>query len=78
MDDTTSLADILIWGGAILSMAGLAGLVWCIIFVARARRAKLPEEALRAKLRRALPINLGALFLSVMGLMLVIVGIFLA
>lgn len=71
-------ADMLIWGGAIVSMAGLAGLIWCIIFVARARRAKLPEDALRAKLRRALPINLAALFLSVIGLMLVIVGIFLA
>jgi len=75
---TTSIFDMLIWGGASLSLAGLAGLIWCIIFVARARRAKLPEEELRDKLKKALPLNLASLFLSVIGLMLVILGIFLA
>ncbi|WP_227268661.1 hypothetical protein [Roseobacter weihaiensis] len=73
-----TIFDALIWSGALLSLAGLCGLVWCIVFVARARRAKLPEEALREKLRRALPLNLGSLFLSAIGLMLVILGIFLA
>ena len=72
-----TIFDILIWGGASLSLAGLIGLVWCIIFVAKARRAKLTDDALKDKLRKALPINLGSLFLSVIGLMLVILGIFL-
>lgn len=75
---TTSIFDMLIWGGATLSLVGLVGLIWCIIFVARARRAKLSEEDLRDKLKKALPLNLGSLFLSVIGLMLVILGIFLA
>ena len=61
-----------------MSLTGLFGLIWCIIFVARARRQKLSEDELRAKLRKALPMNLGSLFVSVIGLMLVIVGIFLA
>ena len=76
--DATSIFDILIWFGAFLSLVGLIGLIWCIVFVARARRAQLSEEALREKLRKTLPMNLGSLFVSVLGLMLVILGIFLA
>ena len=74
----TSIFDLLIWGGALLSLAGLVGLVWCIVFVARARRARLSEDELKAKLQRALPMNLGSLFVSVIGLVLIILGIFLS
>lgn len=73
-----TIFDILIWSGAFLSLVGLIGLIWCIIFVSKARRAQLSEEELRARLRKALPLNLGSLFTSVIGLMLIIVGIFLA
>ncbi len=76
-NDTMGLFDLLIWGGALLSLIGLLGLIWCIVFVARARKAQLPDEALKAKLQKALPLNLGSLFVSVIGLMLVILGIFL-
>ncbi|AVL54758.1 hypothetical protein CEP88_03985 [Roseobacter denitrificans] len=69
--------DLLIWGGALLSLLGLCGLIWCIFYVAKARRAKLSEEDLRQRLKSALPLNLGSLFLSIIGLMLIIVGIFL-
>ena len=73
----TTVFDMLIWGGACLSLVGLMGLVWCIIAVWRARRAQLPDDEMRAVMGRVLPLNLGALFVSVIGLMLVIVGIFL-
>ncbi|MGR3616355.1 MAG: hypothetical protein ACU0BB_09965 [Paracoccaceae bacterium] len=69
--------EILIWIGAALSVLGLMGLVWCIIRVASARRKNLPDEELRLVLQSVLPLNLGALLLSVLGLMLVVVGIFL-
>jgi hypothetical protein len=69
--------DLLIWGGAFLSLLGLVGLIWCIVFVARARRANLTEDELRGRLKKALPLNLGSLFTSVLGLMLIILGIFL-
>lgn len=75
---STNIFDIVIWSGAFLSLLGLVGLIWCIMFVARARRAKLSEDELRERLRKALPLNLGSLFVSVLGLMLVIIGIFLA
>ncbi|RDD65627.1 hypothetical protein DU478_14420 [Thalassococcus profundi] len=72
-----ALMDILIWLGAGLSALGLLGLIWCIIRVARARRAKLTDAELRAVVQKTVPLNMGALMLSVLGLMVVIVGIFL-
>ncbi len=68
------MLDIVIWVGAALSLAGLAGVIWCILKVMRARRAGLTDEQLRAVLARVLPINLGALFVSVLGLMMVVAG----
>lgn len=67
----------LIWGGAALSLAGLAGLVWCIVVVLRARRQGLDDEAMRAIVGRMVPVNMAALAASVLGLMMVIMGIFL-
>ncbi|WP_439653283.1 hypothetical protein [Ruegeria alba] len=69
------LFDIIIWTGAALSLLGLAGLVWCILRVNRARKAGLSDDELRAAVQAVLPWNLGALFLSVIGLMMVMVGI---
>jgi hypothetical protein len=69
--------EALIWGGAVLSLVGLGGLIYCIVRVWKARRAGLDDETLRNEVRKVLPLNLGALMLSVLGLMLVILGIFL-
>ena len=69
--------DGLIWAGAAVSMIGLAGIIWCIAIVFRARRAKLDEDAMRAKLARVVPMNMGALVLSAIGLMMVVAGILL-
>jgi RNase P/RNase MRP subunit POP5 len=78
MENTsTSVFDLIIWSGAALSVLGLIGLGWCILRVTRAKRAKLDDDAMRELLRTALLLNLGALFLSMIGLMMVIVGIFL-
>jgi hypothetical protein len=72
---TTSIFEMIIWAGASVSVIGLLGIVWCIIRVARARRADLAEDEMQATLQSVIPINLGALFLSVIGLMIVGVGI---
>lgn len=69
--------DWLIWTGAAVSFAGLLGLVWCILRVWRARRADMSDEELRDVVRQTVPLNMGALMLSVLGLMAVIMGIFL-
>jgi len=67
----------LVWIGATVSLMGLCGLIWCILQVNTARRAKLDDEAMRARVQAVLPWNMAALFLSVIGLMLVVVGILL-
>lgn len=71
------MLEILVWIGAGLSVLGLAGLIWCIVRVARARKAKLSDDELRAAVQAVLPYNLGALLLSVLGLMLVVIGVLL-
>ncbi len=70
--------DILIWFGAAVTALGFVGVVWSIVLVLRARRAGLDDAGMRQKLQRALPINVGALLLSVLGLMLVVLGIVLS
>jgi hypothetical protein len=67
--------QMLIWAGAAMTLAGLAGLVWCIVKIAQARRAGLDDAALRARLQQVVAWNFGALAVSALGLMLVVIGI---
>ena len=69
--------EILIWIGSILSLLGLVGLLWCIRTVLRAKKAAVSDEELRMSLQKVVPYNMAALFLSAIGLMLVILGIML-
>jgi len=69
--------DVLIWVGTALTLGGIAGLVACIVATARARRAGHDDATLRAKLKRIVAYNLGALMLSALGLMCVIAGVML-
>jgi hypothetical protein len=67
--------DTLIWIGAAISLAGVAGLVWCILLALRARRAGLPDDEMRAALQRVVVLNMAALGVSALGLMCVVAGI---
>ncbi|QYX56043.1 hypothetical protein K1T73_13375 [Roseovarius sp. SCSIO 43702] len=69
--------DTLIWLGAATSLIGLLGLVWCIWRVWTVRRSGLSDDALRREVQKVVPVNTGALLLSMAGLMLVILGIIL-
>lgn len=67
----------LIWAGAVVSLIGVAGLAYCVVRALRARRAGLSDDAMRAELQRVVLINMGALGVSAIGLMMVVLGIFL-
>lgn len=67
----------LVWGGAVVSLGGVAALVWCIVYVMRLRRADLDEAEMRAKMQKAVMVNFAALAVSTLGLMMVIAGLFL-
>ena len=69
--------EILILIGSILSILGLVGLFWCIKTVLTAKKNVTSDEQLRDSLQKIVPLNMAALFLSAIGLMLVILGIIL-
>ena len=68
----------LIWIGALLSLVGLAGVLYSIVGVTRARRAGLSDADLRARISKMMPVNLGAFFAAMLGLMMVLVGVLLS
>ncbi|KAF0675018.1 hypothetical protein [Profundibacterium mesophilum] len=70
--------ETLIWIGAAISLIGIAGLGWCVLRAMAARRSGLDDAAMRKRLQGLVALNLGALLLSMLGLTMVVVGIFLA
>ena len=69
--------ELLIWIGAVVSLIGVAGLVWCVMAAARARREDLDDAAMKARLQMLVAWNMGALGVSAIGLMMVVIGILL-
>lgn len=69
--------DYVIWGGAGLTMIGVAGLFWCVVLGVQAKRSGLPDAEMKARLQRVVALNLGALAVSALGLMAVILGVIL-
>lgn len=66
---------MLVWIGAMVSLLGVIGLVWCVIYVMRLRRAELEDAEMRARMQKAVLVNFAALAVSTLGLMMVIMGI---
>jgi len=69
--------ELLIWVGAVISVVGIAGLVWCVMSAAKARREGLEGEDMNARLQSLVAMNMGALAVSSIGLMMVVIGILL-
>lgn len=69
--------QIMIWGGAALTMLGVFGLLGCIWIVLGIKRANLPDAEAHAKMQRVVALNMAALGLSFIGLMAVLVGVIL-
>lgn len=67
-----------IWIGAALALLGVAGLIWCVMLALRAKREGLTGAAMQARLQRVVALNMGALAVSALGLMMVVVGVILA
>lgn len=64
--------------GVAVTLLGVALLFYCIFRVIRTRREGLDDAELKTRLQSVVALNLGALAISAIGLMLVIVGLFLA
>ncbi|MEY4697816.1 MAG: hypothetical protein RIT14_2244 [Pseudomonadota bacterium] len=69
--------DYLLIGGIILTLLGVAMLFWCVFLAVRAKRSGLPDAQMKAALQRVVAFNLGALALSALGLMAVVIALIL-
>jgi hypothetical protein len=69
--------EILFLIGLMLTVAGLAGLGWCILEGLRIRRAAPPAAEIHAQLHKLLAINLGSVAVAGLGLAAVVAGILL-
>ncbi|HBD92298.1 MAG: hypothetical protein A2092_08800 [Rhodobacteraceae bacterium GWE1_64_9] len=67
----------LIMIGSVISVAGIGGLIWCILMALKARKSSADDEQLRLRLQKVVVLNMAALGLSALGLMLVVTGILL-
>ena len=68
----------LVWIGVVLTLLGVAGLICCVIIAFRARRDGLNDAEMKERLQKVVALNMGALALSAMGLMFVVLGLFLS
>ncbi len=69
--------EILVYIGSFVALLGLAGLIYCILLAAKAKSAGLSDEDMKARLQKVVALNMGALFLSALGLMMVVIGVML-
>lgn len=67
----------LVIGGSGLAVIGLGLLGYCIYEALAAKRSGLDDNAMRLRLQKIVAINMGALLLSILGLMCVVLGVFL-
>lgn len=67
--------EMLIWLGAALALVGIAGLVQCARLALRAK-GQSDDEA-RATMAQVVTLNIASMGLSILGLMLVVAGLFL-
>ncbi|MCA0045319.1 hypothetical protein [Celeribacter litoreus] len=69
--------DALIWGGVVLTLAGVALLIYCVMAALKAKKLGGTDEEIRARLQKVVSLNLIALLVSAMGLGAVTIGIIL-
>ena len=69
--------DFLVPIGTIITLMGLTILIWCILRVAKARKIIKNDVEMREKLQKMAALNMIALFLSFIGLIIVVFGVIL-
>ena len=70
--------EALVWIGAAVTAIGLASLVWCIRVARTAKEEGLSDDEIRARIMRAVMLNMAAVGMSGLGLAMVVAGIFLS
>lgn len=63
--------------GVFLTLLGVAGLIWCVLIAVRAKREGLSDADMKTRLQKVVALNMGAMALSAIGLMCVVLGLIL-
>ncbi len=66
---------VLIWGGAAVTLLGVAGLAWCVRLSLKAKGAE-PAQA-KAIMQKVVVYNLGSMAVAVFGLLSMVTGLIL-
>lgn len=61
--------------GILLTLAGLGGLVWCILTARKIQKGEIPEERAHAVLSRLSAINMASLGGAALGLALLLLAL---
>jgi hypothetical protein len=69
---------VMIWIGAILSVAGLLGVLWCLRKAAWLRKAELDEANVRTELQKLIVAHMAAIGAAFLGMGLLITGLLLS
>ena len=69
---------IMIWIGAVLSVAGLLGVLWCLRKAAWLRKAELDEANVRTELQKLIFAHMAAIGAAFLGMGLLITGLLLS
>lgn len=69
--------DFLVWIGAAVTVLGLIGLGYCMMGAKKAQANAQSDEDLTRALQRLVAFNMASLFVSAIGLAMVVVGILL-
>lgn len=64
--------------GAVLAVAGLGGVLWCIRHAAWLRKAELSEDKVRGELNKLIFAHMAAIGSAFLGLGLLVVGLILS
>ncbi|MCB1394652.1 MAG: hypothetical protein H6898_09390 [Rhodobacter sp.] len=67
--------ELLVWVGAFVTLTGVAGLVVTGFYAWKLRQTEMDDATMRQALQRGVARNTASLFVSVLGLMLVIMGL---
>lgn len=69
---------VMIWIGAVLSVLGLVGVLWCVRKAAWLRKAELDEATARVELQRLIFAHMFAIGFAFLGLGLLVSGLLLS
>ena len=77
MEQSSTVFEMMILSGAVLTALGIIGIVIFIVKVRAAQKEQMEDEALKARLSTLMPLNLGSFLISAIGLVMVVMGVIL-